>query len=76
MDEIRIQRINELARKSKTPSGLTEQEKAEQKILRQEYIASYAHPIFDGVARGVFFDGGPFGGTGVNGNKHKVEKKK
>ena len=41
MDEIKIQRINELARKSKTPSGLTEQEKAEQKILRQEYIASY-----------------------------------
>ena len=41
MDEIKIQRINELAKKSKTPSGLTEQEKAEQKILRQEYIASY-----------------------------------
>ena len=46
MDEIRIQRINELARKSKTPSGLTEQEKAEQKILRQEYIASYKRNMF------------------------------
>ena len=35
-------------------------------------VQVYAHLIFDGVARGVFFDGGPFGGTGVNGNKHKV----
>lgn len=37
MDEQKIKRINELARKSKT-EGLTEEERKEQKILRQEYI--------------------------------------
>ena len=37
MDEQKINRINELARKSKS-EGLTEEERKEQKILRQEYI--------------------------------------
>ncbi len=37
MDEKKIQRINELYQKSKE-QGLTEEEKAEQKELRQEYI--------------------------------------
>ena len=41
MEQTKIDRINELARKSKTDEGLTEEEKAEQKILRQEYIDSY-----------------------------------
>lgn len=35
----KIDRINALARKSKTPEGLTEAEKAEQAALRQEYVA-------------------------------------
>lgn len=68
MDEIRIQRINELARKSKTPSGLTEQEKAEQKILRQEYIASYKRNLVSHLESIYIVD--------ENGNKHKVERKK
>ena len=34
-----INRINELARKSKTPEGLTEEEKVEQAALRKEYLA-------------------------------------
>ncbi len=37
MEKEKIDRINELARKSKA-EGLTEEEKAEQKKLRQEYI--------------------------------------
>lgn len=37
MDEAKISRINELYRKSKA-EGLTEAEKKEQKLLRQEYI--------------------------------------
>ena len=37
MDEQKIKWINELARKSKS-EGLTEEERKEQKILRQEYI--------------------------------------
>lgn len=68
MDEIKIQRINELARKSKTPSGLTEQEKVEQKILRQEYIASYKRNLVSHLESIYIVD--------ENGNKHKVEKKK
>ena len=34
----KVARINELARKSKTPEGLTEAEKAEQAALRREYV--------------------------------------
>ena len=39
MTEERIARLNELARKKKT-IGLTEEEKQEQAMLRQEYLAS------------------------------------
>ena len=39
MNEEKIARINELARKSKA-EGLTEAEKQEQALLRQEFIAS------------------------------------
>jgi len=38
MEQKRIDRINELARKSRTPEGLTEEEKQEQAVLRREYI--------------------------------------
>ncbi len=37
MTEEKINRINELARKSRTDEGLTEEEKREQAALRQEY---------------------------------------
>lgn len=40
MEQKKIDRINELARKQKI-EGLTEQELAEQKILRREYIDSF-----------------------------------
>lgn len=33
-----VARINELARKSRTPEGLTEAEKAEQAALRRAYV--------------------------------------
>lgn len=39
MDEKKIARINELYHKSKA-EGLTNEEKKEQKLLREEYIAS------------------------------------
>ncbi|MCI9155798.1 MAG: DUF896 domain-containing protein [Lawsonibacter sp.] len=41
MDQKKIDRINQLARKSRTPEGLTPEETAEQATLRQEYIAAY-----------------------------------
>lgn len=37
MDKVKIDRINELARKSRTPEGLTEEEKQEQQALRDEF---------------------------------------
>ena len=40
MDEKKITRINELYRKSKA-EGLTDAEKKEQKILRQEYVDAF-----------------------------------
>ena len=40
MEKAKIDRINALAAKSKT-QGLTEQEKAEQAVLRQEFLADF-----------------------------------
>ena len=41
MEQEKINRINELARKQKTPGGLTPEEKEEQAKLREEYIAGF-----------------------------------
>lgn len=44
MEQQKIDRINELARKKKTV-GLTESEKVEQAELRQEYIEGYKRSL-------------------------------
>ena len=44
MEQSKIDRINELARKQKT-EGLTEEEKAEQAVLRREYIEGYKKSV-------------------------------
>ncbi len=44
MDKEKISRINELAKKSKTV-GLTDAERAEQKILRDEYRAEFRNSL-------------------------------
>ena len=41
MENSKLDRINELARNSRTPEGLTDAEKEEQAILRKEYIALF-----------------------------------
>ena len=41
MEQQKIDRINQLARKSKSPEGLAPEERAEPAALRQEYIAAY-----------------------------------
>ncbi len=41
MDKKLIERINELARKSRTEQGLTENEKQEQAELRRQYIDAF-----------------------------------
>jgi len=40
MDDNKIARINELARKSKA-EGLTQEERTEQKVLRAEYVEAF-----------------------------------
>ena len=45
MEEYKINRINELARKAKTPEGLTPEETAERAVLRREYIDSFKRSL-------------------------------
>lgn len=40
LEKIKLDRINELVRKERS-DGLTEEEKAEQKVLREEYIQAF-----------------------------------
>ena len=41
MEQAKIDRINELARKAKSPEGLTDAERAEQAALRAEYLGEW-----------------------------------
>ena len=54
MDE-RVKRINVLAQKSRAV-GLSEEEKAEQQRLRQEYVKAFRAGL-DGMLDGVFVEG-------------------
>lgn len=63
-----IDRINALARKSKTPEGLTEAEKAEQQVLRRAYIDSFKESLVANLENTYIVD--------EHGNKRKVHKKK
>jgi uncharacterized protein YnzC (UPF0291/DUF896 family) len=67
MEQKKIDRINELARKSKA-EGLTEEEKQEQKVLRDEYIASFRQSL-TGILSNTYIQT-------PDGKKIKVEKKK
>ena len=67
MTQEKIDRINELARKAKTPEGLTPEELAERDVLRREYIDSYKRSLI-----------GHLDNTYIqypNGSKKKLEKK-
>lgn len=61
-----IDRINELARKSKT-EGLTNEEKAEQKELRVKYINGFKESL-ESQLKGITI-------VEPDGSKHKLEKK-
>ena len=63
----KIERINELARKSRTPEGLTEAELVEQALLRKEYIADWKASLQSQLDNTYIVDS--------QGNKRKLEKK-
>lgn len=67
MTQEKIDRINELARKSRTPEGLTGAEKEEQAVLRREYIDSFKRSLTAQLDNTYIVD--------EKGNKRKVEKK-
>lgn len=62
----KIARINELARKAKA-EGLSEQEKAEQKRLREEYIAEYRQSLISQLENTYIVD--------QDGNKRKLHRR-
>lgn len=68
MEQSRIDRINELAKKSRTPEGLTEEEKEEQAKLRREYIDAYKQSLVSQLENTYYID--------KNGRKKKVERRK
>lgn len=68
MEQSRIDRINELARKSRTPEGLNEEEKKEQAALRREYIDAYKQSLVSQLENTYYID--------KNGRKKKVERRK
>ena len=45
MDQTKIDRINQLAKKAKSPEGLTPQEEEERAQLRREYVAAYRESL-------------------------------
>ena len=62
-----IDRINELARKAKTPEGLTEEELKERDILRRAYIDSFKESLVGQLECTYIVD--------EKGNKKKVQRK-
>ena len=67
MDQKQIDRINELARKAKSPEGLTEWEVAERAALRREYIDSVLGSLEGHLENTYIVD--------EKGNKKKLRKK-
>lgn len=62
-----IERINVLARKSKTPEGLTVEERREQADLRRRYLDSIKESLTAQLDNTYVMD--------EKGNKRKLEKK-
>ena len=68
MDQIKIARINELARKSREPGGLTEEERIEQAVLRKEYVDAVLGNLQSQLDHTYIVD--------EQGNKQKLQRKK
>lgn len=66
MEQRKIDRINFLAKKSRTPEGLTEEERQEQAALRREYIDSFKRSLCMQLDNTYI--------VGEKGNKRKLTK--
>ena len=66
MEQRKIDRINFLAKKSRTPEGLTEEERQEQAALRREYIDSFKRSLCMQLDNTYIVD--------EKGNKRKLKK--
>ena len=67
MDEKKIARINELAKKAKSEAGLTPEEIVERDLLRQEYVAAYRESLVAQLENTYIVE--------PDGTKHKLGKK-
>ena len=67
MEQKKLDRINALARKSRTAEGLTAEEKAEQQTLRQEYIQEWRNGLRAQLENTVIVE--------PDGTRHKVQKR-
>ena len=67
MDENKIKRINELAKKAKSEEGLTPAEMVERDLLRQEYVAAYRNNLVAQLEHTYIVE--------PDGTKHKLGKK-
>ena len=66
MEQKKIERINMLAKKAKT-EGLTPEEAAEQRLLREEYLAGFRKNVIQTLEHTYIMD--------ERGNKRKLRKK-
>jgi uncharacterized protein YnzC (UPF0291/DUF896 family) len=67
MDQKQIDRINELAKKARTPEGLTEWEQAERAALRREYVDAVLGNLRNQLDHTYLVD--------EQGNRQKLKKK-
>ena len=66
MDEKKIARINALAKKARTPEGLTPAEKEGQGALRRRYIDSFKRSLVSQLDNTYVVE--------PNGEKHKLQR--
>ena len=67
MEQAKIDRINALAKKAKSPEGLTPEEEAERAALRREYVAAYRESLVAQLENTVIVE--------PDGTRHKLGKK-
>ena len=68
MEQAKIDRINELARKARTPEGLTPEEITERAALRREYVEAFRKNLTAQLENTYIVE--------PDGTKHKLPKKK